>query len=61
MYSINFLFTHVEHVYGHNLKRDIANIEGRELLTGVINEMEELLYGNSLWILKVKISKLLYK
>lgn len=30
-------------MYGHNLKRDIANIEGQELLTGVINDLEELL------------------
>lgn len=42
MYSINFLFTYVEHLYGHNLKRDTANI-GQALLTSVINDLEELL------------------
>lgn len=48
MCSINILFTRVEHVYRHHLKRDIANIEGQELLSGVIYDLEEVLYGNSL-------------
>jgi len=40
--AIQLFFTHAES--GHHFKRDIANIEGQEFLTGVINGLEKLLY-----------------
>lgn len=44
--SLNFFFPHPES--GHHLKRDIVKVEGQELLTGVINGLEKLLYEKSL-------------
>lgn len=41
-----FFFPHPES--GHHLKRDIVKVEGQELLTGVINGPEKLLYEKSL-------------